>query len=48
MHANYLPDFQKYLIEKRLVISGKTRFYAYWVARFLRSSRIFVIISSLA
>ena len=30
-----LPEFQKYLIDKKLVAENKTTFYAYWVSRFL-------------
>lgn len=30
-----LPEFQKYLIDKKLVAENKTTFYAYWVSRFI-------------
>ncbi len=30
-----LPEFQKYLIDKKLVAENKTTFYAYWVSRYL-------------
>ncbi len=30
-----LPEFQKYLREKRLVAEEKTSYFAYWVSRFL-------------
>jgi len=32
---NILPDFQKFLAERKLVSSGKIPFYAYWVSKFL-------------
>ncbi|MEW6586863.1 MAG: integron integrase [Nitrospirota bacterium] len=32
---NALPEFQKFLIDKKLVSENKTIFYAYWVSRFL-------------
>ena len=30
-----LPEFQKFLRERKLVTVGKTSYYAYWVSRFL-------------
>lgn len=30
-----LPEFQKFLLEKKLVPDKKTPFYAYWVSKFL-------------
>lgn len=34
-----LPEFQKFLLEKKLVPDKKTPFYAYWVSRFLNYTR---------
>ena len=31
-----LPEFQDFLATRKLVPEGKTRFFAYWVSRFLR------------
>mgnify|MGYP001589197990 CR=1 FL=1 len=30
-----LPEFQKYLLDKKLVPEAKVSFFAYWVSRFL-------------
>ncbi len=30
-----LPEFQKYLLDKKLVPEAKVSFFAYWVGRFL-------------
>jgi hypothetical protein len=30
-----LPEFQKFLRDKKLVAEGKTTYYAYWVSWFL-------------
>ena len=30
-----LPEFQKFLSDRKLVAVGKTTYYAYWVSRFL-------------
>ncbi|TAL48560.1 hypothetical protein EPN87_00260 [archaeon] len=30
-----LPEFQKYLIDKKLVAENKTSYFAYWVSRYL-------------
>lgn len=34
-----LPEFQKFLLEKKLVPDKKTPFYAHWVSRFLNYAR---------
>lgn len=34
-----LPEFQKYLIDKKLVAESKTSFFAYWVSRYLAYAR---------
>lgn len=30
-----LPEFQKFLLDKKLVAGNKTSYFAYWVSRFL-------------
>lgn len=30
-----LPDFQKFILDKKLVPNKNASFYAYWVSRFL-------------
>jgi len=34
-----LPEFQKFLLEKKLVPNKKAPFYAHWVSRFLNYAR---------
>jgi hypothetical protein len=34
-----LPEFQKFLLEKKLVPDKKASFYAHWVSRFLNYAR---------
>ena len=34
-----LPEFQKYLIDKKLVAESKTSYFAYWVSRYLAYAR---------
>ncbi len=34
-----LPEFQKFLLEKKLVPEKNAPFYAYWVSRFLDYTR---------
>ncbi len=34
-----LPDFQKYLLEHKLIPANRVTFYAYWVSRFLSYAR---------
>ncbi len=34
-----LPEFQKFLLDKKLVTENKTTFFAYWVSRFLDYAR---------
>jgi hypothetical protein len=36
--SNILPDFQKYLMENKLVPEGHVSFYALWASRFLSFS----------
>ena len=38
MNNNLLPDFQKYIAERRLAAESQIPFYAYWVSKFLRFS----------
>jgi hypothetical protein len=34
-----LPEFQKFLLVRKFVPGENTRFFAYWVSRFLEFSR---------
>ncbi len=34
-----LPEFQKFMVDKKLVAANKTTFLAYWVSRFLAYAR---------
>ena len=36
---NILPEFQKFLLAKKLTQENKTSFFAYWVTRYLSFAR---------
>jgi integron integrase len=38
MNNDLLPDFQKYLTERKMAAESQILFYAYWVSKFLRFS----------
>jgi hypothetical protein len=38
MNNDLLPDFQKFITERKLAAENQIPFYAYWVSRFLRFS----------
>ena len=38
MNNNLLPDFQKYIAQRKLAPENQIPFYAYWVSKFLRFS----------
>jgi len=38
MKSKTLPEFQSFLISRKLISERKVHFYAYWVSRFLSFS----------
>jgi hypothetical protein len=39
VHSKTLPEFQKFLLKKKLIPENNVPFYAYWVSRYLDCAR---------